>query len=90
MGRPPLGKVPMTAAERQRRRRAKLGHAEVVTKRHGNEAAELQQARARIAELEAEVVRLQAELSTLAKPETEAGGTRTEALFSEIKRAMRK
>ena len=59
MGRPPLGKVSMTGAERTRRYRARLRHTKPVTKSVSPDNAalvrELAQARARIGELEAEL-----------------------------------
>lgn len=60
MGRPPIGKVAMTATERSRRYRSKLGTAEPATKHatklggdDGALAQELARAKTRIAELEA-------------------------------------
>ena len=59
MGRPPIGKVAMTHAERTRRWR--LRHGTPVTKQtspdHATLVRELAQAKARIAELEADLAR---------------------------------
>ena len=59
MGRPPIGRTPMTGAERQRRRRARLARqAPPVARARGPE---------RIAELEREVATLRAELADMAQ-----------------------
>ena len=65
MGRPPIGKVAMTGAERTRLYRLKHGTAKPVTKSvtkpSSAGSAAPAQAKARIAELEAEVARLTTE-----------------------------
>jgi len=61
MGRPPIGKRAMTAAERQQRRRARLRDAPPVTKSvTKQETAEIERLRSRIAELEARIAELEA------------------------------
>jgi hypothetical protein len=68
MGRPPIGKVAMSGAERTRLYRLKRAADTPVTK---PDAAEMQQARARIAALEAEVAALKAKLAGEAKAKVE-------------------
>ena len=67
MGRPPLGKVSMTGAERTRRYRARLRHTKPVTKSVSPDNAalvrELARARARIGELEMQLAQRDAELT---------------------------
>jgi hypothetical protein len=72
MGRPPIGKVAMTGAERTRLYRLK--HAKpvtkAVTKSTGTDAAELAQAKARLAEKDARIAELEAVVASKpAKPD---------------------
>jgi hypothetical protein len=64
MGRPPIGAVAMSGAERTRLYRLKRSAAapvtKLVTEHRADDGAELQQARSRIAELEAEATALKA------------------------------
>ena len=68
MGRPPIGKRAMTAAERQRRRRRLFRDARPVTKQERATRAAIARAtaplQARIRELEGEIARLHCAMST--------------------------
>lgn len=79
MGRPPIGKVRMTAAERQRRRRERLRDSAPVTKQTRPADTEAPLLKAKIATLEAEIARLRVNArraeARVKEPAPKRGGT---------------